>query len=197
MSESTTKGLIKNKIESFEEYPTKQDIKLNDIIYFKEDSYKNYQEYEWLKEAFKNSSKKQNGERGNPDYVIVKKDSNVIIIIECKGKVKNHSKKEYIKKYEEEGYGTSTDTVNYAIDGALWYAEFLKNRYDGVAIAVSGVTELESRVTTFIYPKNGEIKDIKEARKIIANSENVTVYEPQKDENWDEIYKNVKESLLC
>ena len=43
----------------------------------------------------------------------------------------------------------------------------------------------------------GEIKDIKEARKIIANSENVTVYEPQKDENWDEIYKNVKESLLC
>ena len=26
----------------------------------------------------------------------------------------------------------------------------------------------------------GEIKDIKEARKIIANSENVTVYEPQK-----------------
>ena len=43
----------------------------------------------------------------------------------------------------------------------------------------------------------GEIKDIKEARKIIANSENVTVYKPQKDENWDEIYKNVKESLLC
>lgn len=43
----------------------------------------------------------------------------------------------------------------------------------------------------------GEIKDIKEARKIIANSENVTVYEPQKDENWNEIYKSVKESLLC
>ena len=42
-----------------------------------------------------------------------------------------------------------------------------------------------------------KIKDIKEARKIIANSENVTVYKPQKDENWDEIYKNVKESLLC
>ncbi|WP_296922222.1 rhamnulokinase family protein [uncultured Megamonas sp.] len=43
----------------------------------------------------------------------------------------------------------------------------------------------------------GEIKDIKEARRIVANSENVTVYEPQKDENWDEIYKNVKENLLC
>lgn len=43
----------------------------------------------------------------------------------------------------------------------------------------------------------GEIKDIKEARRIIANSENVTVYVPQEDENWDEIYKNIKGRLLC
>lgn len=43
----------------------------------------------------------------------------------------------------------------------------------------------------------GEIKDIKEAREVIANSENVTVYEPQNDEDWDAIYNKVKESLLC
>ena len=43
----------------------------------------------------------------------------------------------------------------------------------------------------------GEIKDIKEAREVIANSENVTVYEPQNDEDWDAIYTKVKESLLC
>lgn len=43
----------------------------------------------------------------------------------------------------------------------------------------------------------GEIKDIKEARQVIANSEEVKVYEPQSDENWDTIYKNVKENLLC
>lgn len=43
----------------------------------------------------------------------------------------------------------------------------------------------------------GEIKDIKEARQVIANSEEVKVYEPQSDEDWDTIYKNVKENLLC
>lgn len=43
----------------------------------------------------------------------------------------------------------------------------------------------------------GEIKNIKEARQVIANSEEVKVYEPQSDEDWDTIYKNVKENLLC
>lgn len=43
----------------------------------------------------------------------------------------------------------------------------------------------------------GEIKDIKEARQVIANSEEVKVYEPQSDEDWDIIYKNIKENLLC
>ena len=161
MSESTTKGLVKNKIENFEDYPTKQDIQVNDIIYFKEDSYKNNEEYNWLTDIFRKSSKKQNGERGTPDYVVIKKNSNTIVIIECKGNLKYHSKKENINNYEKEGYGTPNDTINYAIDGALWYAQFLKDRYDIVTIAVSGITELESRVTSFIYPKNGSIKDIK------------------------------------
>lgn len=161
MSESTTKGLVKNKIENFEDYPTKQDIQVNDIIYFKEDSYKNNEEYNWLTDIFRKSSKKQNGERGTPDYVVIKKNSNTIVIIECKGNLKYHSKKENINNYEKEGYGTPNDTINYAIDGALWYAQFLKDRYDVVTIAVSGITELESRVTSFIYPKNGSIKDIK------------------------------------
>ena len=93
--------------------------------------------------------------------MVIKKNSNTIVIIECKGNLKYHSKKENINNYEKEGYGTPNDTINYAIDGALWYAQFLKDRYDVVTIAVSGITELESRVTSFIYPKNGSIKDIK------------------------------------
>ena len=93
--------------------------------------------------------------------MVIKKNSNTIVIIECKGNLKYHSKKENINNYEKEGYGTPNDTINYAIDGALWYAQFLKDRYDIVTIAVSGITELESRVTSFIYPKNGSIKDIK------------------------------------
>lgn len=43
----------------------------------------------------------------------------------------------------------------------------------------------------------GVISDLKQARRIIANSENVTVYEPRDCEKWNEIYKKVKENILC
>ncbi len=43
----------------------------------------------------------------------------------------------------------------------------------------------------------GAIEDIKQARRIIANSENVTVYKPRDCAKWDEIYKKVKENILC
>ena len=49
----------------------------------------------------------------------------------------------------------------------------------------------------------GKIKDLKEARAIITNSEEITTYEPTNcdDENnknkWNEIYAKVKENVLC
>lgn len=43
----------------------------------------------------------------------------------------------------------------------------------------------------------GVITDLKQARQIIANSENVTVYEPRNCEKWERIYKKVKEQILC
>ena len=42
----------------------------------------------------------------------------------------------------------------------------------------------------------GEIKDVQEARKIVANSENFTTYQPQDAEMWDEAYKVFKK-ILC
>ena len=49
----------------------------------------------------------------------------------------------------------------------------------------------------------GKIKDLKEARAVIANSEEIITYEPTNcdDENnknkWNEIYAKVKENVLC
>jgi rhamnulokinase/L-fuculokinase len=38
----------------------------------------------------------------------------------------------------------------------------------------------------------GAIKDIKEARKIIANGENLKLYEPKDNEDWDKAYEDFK-----
>lgn len=44
----------------------------------------------------------------------------------------------------------------------------------------------------------GAIKDLKEARKIIANSEKITVYNPNEHDKWNEIYNKLKgANILC
>lgn len=162
MAEETTKGLIAKKLSNIIDYPSVQDIELNKIIYFKEDSYKDNANYNWLEQRFAKASKNQKGiDRGTPDYIIVKSDSNLIIVIECKKDMKKHSRFDNIDEYIIEGYGTPDNTQSYAIDGALWYAEFLKDSYDVIVVAVSGVSESNSKVTTFVYPKHGNKTDIK------------------------------------
>ena len=41
----------------------------------------------------------------------------------------------------------------------------------------------------------GVIKDIKEARKIIAEGENLTCYTPTENEKWEEAYKRFKDII--
>ena len=42
---------------------------------------------------------------------------------------------------------------------------------------------------------SGVIKDIKEARKIIAEGENLTCYTPTENEKWEEAYKRFKDII--
>ena len=42
---------------------------------------------------------------------------------------------------------------------------------------------------------SGAIKDIKEARKIIAEGENLTCYTPTENEKWEEAYKRFKDII--
>lgn len=42
----------------------------------------------------------------------------------------------------------------------------------------------------------GVIKDLKEARKVIADSEEPAVYEPQDGDEWDEAYDFYKKNIL-
>lgn len=164
-SEEITKGLTSDVLRDIIDYPSNQNIKVDGITWFKEDSYKGT-DYDYLSAIFEKASKKQNMEnKGTPDFMVVKDNSNVIIVIECKAKTSNHSKYSNIDDYIINGFGSSDDTAKYAIDGALWYASFLSDRYDVVAIGVSGQNLTESKLTSFVWPKNGDIFDI----ELLAN----------------------------
>ena len=161
MAEETCKGLVASILKDLDGYPVNQDTEYNNIIWFKEDSYKDNSEYEWIKNILSKASKKQTKKsKGTADYIIFRKTGSTIFVIECKDKIKMHSSKKNIKDYILDGYGDESATKNYAIDGALWYADFFKDLYDVVAIAVSGTSLIESKITSFIWPKNGEKTEV-------------------------------------
>ena len=87
------------------------------------------------------ASKKGNG-CGKPEFYLYINPS-IIGIIECKADIKNHSS---VTKYE--------DPAKYAVDGILHYAGFLKEKYNVIAIAISGQNEKELIIESFLYPQN-------------------------------------------
>jgi len=163
-SEELTKGIVAGKLGSNDDYSLKQNVENNGIIWFKEDSYKGTA-YNWLKDIFAKASKRQTlTGRGTPDFVVVKEKSNIIVVIECKAEVNGikskHAMFDNVEEYKLYGYGTPAETEQYAINGALYYATFLNQEYDVVAIGVSGQSQSELRITSFVLPKGGDISDI-------------------------------------
>lgn len=199
-SEETTKGLTADTLKEIVDYPSNQNIKVDGITWFKEDSYKGT-DYDWLSAIFEKASKKQNMEnKGTPDFMVVKDDSNIIVVIECKAKTSDHNKYSNLEDYKTNGFGSSDDTSKYAIDGALWYASFLADKYDVIAIAVSGQTLAENRFTSFVWPKNGDVSDIELLADGLLQNEMQSISQYEKDidivlERFAETEAEVKKEL--
>jgi type I restriction enzyme M protein len=94
-----------------------------------------------IDKLLKNASKKGVG-RGYPEFILQSdRYSDLIIVIECKADVKKHESK------------TKDKYSDYAVDGVLLYASFLSKEYDVIAIAVSGESKSELRISQFLNLK--------------------------------------------
>ena len=160
-SEEKTKGLVADRLKSIDDYPTAQDVTVDGVTWFKEDSYKGTS-YDWLSGVFAKASKKQTKKsKGTPDFIVTLDGSKIIVIVECKGDTADHSMLADANDYAKHGFGGPDETERYAINGALWYASFLKSDYDVVFLGVSGQTEAEARVTSFVWPRGEDISEIR------------------------------------
>ena len=157
MSEEITKGLTSKRLIQLG-YPKNQDSKENGIIWYKEDSYKKYDKF--LSEAFKKASKSLSGQGGTPDFMVTCDSKKIILVIECKEDVNKHQSYDNLDEYKS-SLGTKDEIKSYCINGALHYASHLNQENDVVAIAVSGSTESNMRVTSFVLPKKGKLSEIK------------------------------------
>ena len=159
MSEELTKGLVKKRLVQVG-YPDNQDEEKNGIVYYKEDSYKSgVNADKVLAEAFISASKRLTGNEGAPDYTIKDKNSQLIIVIECKSNVNKHQTYDNLDDYKK-GLGDVKEISDYAVNGALHYATYLNYAYDVVAVAVSGTSEENYRCTSFYLPKGKEISSL-------------------------------------
>jgi type I restriction-modification system DNA methylase subunit len=94
--------------------------------------------------------------KGRPEFLISKiGDKDFLLVIECKADIKFH---------ESADHGQSAD---FAVDGVLLYASKLSQEYNVIAIAVSGQTKEELKISTFLFPKSsGTHSILTDTRKV-------------------------------
>ncbi|WP_270851283.1 HsdM family class I SAM-dependent methyltransferase [Clostridium tertium] len=105
---------------------------------------------ELITKLLRNASKKGNN-RGEPDFFVINKNSDLIIIVECKPDIEHHKSEIFGNNNIEK-----ESTASYACDGVVHYASFLKDCYDVIAIAISGEDRAKCKVDTFYWKKNDE-----------------------------------------
>ena len=100
--------------------------------------------------------------KARPEFIIAfKNDIDTIMVVECKNSAKKHASVQM------------DHPCDYAVDGVLYYAKFLKQEYHVIAIAVSGISTSDMKVDTFYW---GRLQDtysiLEKARDIILEPVN-------------------------
>ena len=109
--------------------------------------------------------------KAKPEYVITFDDDiHTIIVVECKNSAKKHCSKDLNKP------------SIFSVDGVLYYAKFLKEEYNVIAIAVSGTSTQNMKVDTFYWMRGQNNYTVLEKSKDI-------ILEPQ---NYIELIKGNK-----
>jgi len=118
-----------------------------------------------------------------PEFLITfPNDRNTIIVIECKKTVNKHCSEKM------------NQPKDYAVDGVLYYAKFLKEEYNVIAIAVSGTNKDKWKITTYDWRKcQNRPQELKKARDILYSPVNylrlINGEDAKKALSMDEIQK--------
>ena len=125
-NERKTESIVRSHFEKFK-----------DIIYIEEQTSDNAK----IDKLLKSASKKGSG-KGRPEFLIsFSGNSELLIIIECKSDNTKHESP------------TKDKFSEFAVDGALLYSSYLSKDFDVLAIAVSGQTKQQLKVSHFLQLK--------------------------------------------
>lgn len=99
---------------------------------------------------------------GKPEFVITfDKARDTVIVVECKAS---------LKKHESDSWN---QPEAFAVDGALYYAKFIKDYFNVIAIAVSGTSTDNYKVNTFYWNKGfDKPQELLKGRDVLYTPEN-------------------------
>lgn len=99
---------------------------------------------------------------GKPEFVMTfDKDRNTVLVVECKASVKKHASPDF---GQPDGY---------AVDGALYYAKFIKDHFNVIAVAVSGTSADNYKASAYYWNKGlDKPLELTKARDVLYTPEN-------------------------
>jgi type I restriction-modification system DNA methylase subunit len=80
-----------------------------------------------------------------PEFIYVFNEPELVLVVECKKNTKNHSSIDL------------NQPSLYAVDGALYYAKYLKTFFNVIVLAVSGTSIENLKVSTYEWRKNHDL----------------------------------------
>ncbi len=103
--------------------------------------------------------------KAQPEYIITFTASpTLLVVVECKASIKKHESP------------ARDHPKDYAVDGVLYYAKFLKRHYNVVAVALSGTKKDNAKVSTFYWQKGFDEPQHISRLNIILEPENYRRY---------------------
>lgn len=131
-----------------------------------------------INDCLKAASKRGTGNIGRPEFIVYDEEANLVIVIENKRDLRKH--------IFDADIGAKVD--EYAVNGALWYSKFLKDKFNVIAIACSGTNPLTNKidaygwklgVETFTNFNIHEIRTIEQYRELLVDYTSVSSLESQ------------------
>ena len=109
--------------------------------------------------------------KAKPEYVITFDDTpDTIVVIECKNSTSRHASIDL------------NHPKDYACDGVLYYAKYLKDGFNVIAVAVSGTNENDLKVDTYEWNKGRpSFQSVPKGKDVILEIENyIRLYKGEK-----------------
>ena len=154
--EKTRKKLVEEK--GYPDPSNCENYDKNGLVLYAQDQYKiNEELFKKNGDGLMNHSSKKSeniwtdqAKDGKPEFMILSRNENLAIVIECKDS-KKFLVSDFIKK-DNLLVKTNDNIAKYAVDGALHYAKFLSAKYDVIAIGIC-VSKGELICETYYWPR--------------------------------------------